>query len=94
MQDTKAILIPEGTYHIYNRANGNESLFFREDNYLYFLEKYKEYISPVAETFCYCLMPNHFHFLIRIKSENELRDPFKIAESNLRGFENLSGLLS
>jgi putative transposase len=73
MQNKTADLIPGALYHIYNRANGNEKLFLTADNYYYFLRKYKSYLQPVADTFCYCLMPNHFHFLIRIKSESELR---------------------
>jgi putative transposase len=91
MESKKAILTPDATYHIYNRANGNEKIFANEGNYFFFLEKYKQYIFPIADTFCYCLMPNHFHFLIRIKSEKELMKTFK---SNLTGFENLSGLIS
>ncbi len=87
MHDTKSILIPDATYHVYNRANGLELLFAQEDNYLFFLEKYRHYILPIAQTFCYCLMPNHFHFLIRIKGEKELTETFKVSE-------NLEGLLS
>lgn len=60
-------------YHIYNRANGNEKIFVKKDNYRYFMDKYKQHISPIADTYCYCLMPNHFHFLIRIKTESEVR---------------------
>ncbi len=56
-------------YHVYNRANGREKLFYDKGNYEYFLRKYKYYIKPVADTFAYCLMPNHFHFLVRIKPE-------------------------
>jgi len=41
-------------------------------NYDFFLEKFKQYIYPVTSTFSYCLMPNHFHFLVRIKSNAEL----------------------
>jgi REP element-mobilizing transposase RayT len=82
---------PEGVYHIYNRANGAEDLFREEKNYPYFLEKYFSYISPVAETFAWCLMPNHFHLMIKIRTIEEVaanlkRDP--------TGFENLSGLVS
>lgn len=54
-------------YHIYNRGNGGLNIFFQERNYEYFLRKYDEYISPFAETYAFCLMPNHFHLLIRIK---------------------------
>jgi hypothetical protein len=42
---------------------------------------YQKHVSPVAETYAYCLLKNHFHFLVRIKDE-----------SDLTGFQNLSGL--
>ena len=86
MQNRIAILIPEATYHVFNRANGKERLFFSEENYHYFLKKYASLISPVADTFCYCLMPNHFHFIIRVKTAAELQC------SNLSGFQTLTGL--
>ena len=57
-----------GCYHIFNHANGPEQLFVQEGNYAYFLRKYAQHISPVADTFAYCLMPNHFHLLVRIKT--------------------------
>lgn len=69
-------LIPEATYHVYNRANGSEKMFLSDENYHFFLRKYKQHIQPIAETFCYCLMPNHFHFMIRVREENELMRAF------------------
>lgn len=33
-----------------------------------------EYIGPIADTYAYCLLPNHFHFLIRTKREEEIRE--------------------
>lgn len=72
MQNKLEILIPDGTYHVFNRAVGQEPLFRTDNNYYYFLNRYYSYISPLAETISYCLMPNHFHFLIRIKGENEI----------------------
>lgn len=59
-------------YHIFNRGNNRDPLFFEERNYAYFLRLYTKYIEPVADTFAYCLMPNHFHFLIRVKAEDEI----------------------
>src|ERR1035438_4711725 len=78
-------------YHIYNRANGNEKLFFEEENYQFFMDKFKLYVSPVAEVFCYCLMPNHFHFLVRIKSEAaiELYRRNETSNETLPKFETL-----
>jgi len=60
-------LLPEGYYHIYNRAIADELIFREEKNYSFFLDKYRQYIVPVADTMSFCLMPNHFHILIRVK---------------------------
>ncbi len=65
-------LQPETFYHIYNHANGSDNLFREEDNYNYFLRQWEKYISPIANTYAYCLMPNHFHALIRIKAIEEI----------------------
>ena len=54
-------------YHIYNRGINGEPLFREERNYHHFLELWAKYIEPVAETYAYCLLNNHFHFLVRIK---------------------------
>ena len=53
-------------FHVYNRAVGNENLFFSDSNFYYFLNQYQKILSPFLETYAYCLIPNHFHFLIRV----------------------------
>ncbi len=60
-------LVPNQYYHIYNRGNDGETLFREERNYIYFLRLYTKYVQPVAETYAYCLLNNHFHLLVRIK---------------------------
>ena len=57
----------ESYYHIYNRGINGEALFREERNYRYFLKLWAKYIEPIAETYAYCLLNNHFHFLVRIK---------------------------
>jgi putative transposase len=59
-------LIPNNFYHIYNRGNNKGRIFFSDENYIFFLKKIKEYLSIQCDIICYCLMPNHFHFLIHI----------------------------
>ncbi|MFQ5823395.1 MAG: transposase [bacterium] len=66
-------------YHIYNRGNNKERIFFNEENYRYFLVKFDEYLSDFLDVYVFCLLLNHFHFLIRIKED-------------LPGFQNLEGL--
>lgn len=65
-------LIADRFYHVYNRGINGQNVFIQERNYAYFLEKYAQHISPVADTYAYCLLKNHFHFLIRTKSEAEI----------------------
>ena len=58
--------------HIYNRGINSENLFKEDRNYEYFLRKYSQYLSPVVDTFAYCLLKNHFHLLIRAKDSETL----------------------
>ena len=58
-------------YHIYNRGNNRETIFKEEKNYIFFLERFYKYLSPWVEVHAYCLMPNHFHLLIRIRDIEE-----------------------
>jgi len=59
-------------FHIYNRGINGTPLFKTKADYTSFLQKYSDYIEPVAETFAWCLMGNHFHVLVRILSEDEI----------------------
>jgi REP element-mobilizing transposase RayT len=59
-------------YHIYNRGNNGIDLFYETENYNHFLRLYEKYIDPVAETFAWCLMKNHFHILVYIKETDEI----------------------
>ncbi|MFT6214847.1 MAG: cysteinyl-tRNA synthetase, partial [Roseivirga sp.] len=67
---------PEKLYHIYNHANGFENLFREVENYRYFLRQWEKHIQSIADSLAYCLMPNHFHFLIKVKDQSELEATF------------------
>lgn len=84
-------LLPGQVYHIFNRGNNREPLFFEECNYEYFLELYARHIYPIAETYAYCLLSNHFHFLLRIRSEEEAAKFFAQGKefNPSRSFSNL-----
>ena len=59
-------------YHVYNRGNNKQPIFFKRDHYLYFLEKVNKYLFPNADILSWCLMPNHFHFLIHATAATEM----------------------
>jgi REP element-mobilizing transposase RayT len=63
-------------YHIYNRGVNRCNLFHHADNYKYFLRLLVQHIWPIAYIYAYCLMPNHFHFLLRLKDEAEIKQAY------------------
>ena len=65
-------------YHIYNCGINSCDLFHKQANFENFIGLYDKHISPVAETFAWVLMPNHFHLLVRIKDEVELISPDRV----------------
>ena len=71
-------------YHIYNRGNNGENIFVQERNYTHFLNLLFKYIEPIANTFAYCLLRNHFHLAVRIKSEEEILQYLKTQKKTLK----------
>ncbi len=57
-------LYPDNIYHIYNRGNNKQKIFFTKNNYLFFLKKIRAELKPYSDIISYCLMPNHFHFMV------------------------------
>ncbi len=70
--DNYVPLEPEYYYHIYNRGNDGCNIFFIDSNYKYFIKKFDKFLGDILDVYSYCLLPNHFHFLIRVKPENEI----------------------
>jgi putative transposase len=68
-------LNPNEIYHVYNRGNNKQQIFFDVENYYYFLEKAKKYLVPYCDILAFSLMPNHFHFMIHANEKTNL--PFR-----------------
>jgi putative transposase len=56
-------------YHIFNRGVNHQLIFFKQSNYIYFLKQLGKFIEPYVSILAYCLIPNHFHFVIKVKDE-------------------------
>ncbi len=83
-------LLPGETYHLFNRAIGNEQIFNTNDNYQYFLKRYNDHIERVCKTYCYCLISNHFHFMIRINEVDLIITQYQLLKKKSPpGFDNL-----
>ncbi len=59
-------------YHIYNQGNNKDLIFYDEEDYILFLKKMKMSLSPCCKILAWCLMPNHFHWLININSDYKI----------------------
>ncbi|BDA68384.1 hypothetical protein CAL7716_025500 [Calothrix sp. PCC 7716] len=69
-------------YHIYNRGNNRQKIFFQNQNYSYFQRLIKKHlIDNQVEIIAYCLMPNHYHLLIHLNNDNlsELMQAFALS---------------
>ncbi len=60
-------------YHVLNRGNGKAKIFHKEEDFWAFIELIKEAKKryPLC-IFAYCLMPNHFHLVVRPFQANYL----------------------
>ncbi len=68
------MLIEKGhIYHIYNQGNNRQKIFFNRENYFFFLGKMKEYILPYTDIMAWCLMPNHFHWMVYVRETDIFR---------------------
>jgi len=69
-------------YHVYNKVVSGEVLFREESEYHEFLKRYTRYFFSYFETYAYCLIPNHFHFLVKVKSTSEVSECIKNEDTN------------
>ena len=84
---------PNSLYHIYNRGNNKQVIFPMERNYDYFLKKLAVELKDLCDVLAYCLMPNHFHFLINTNEQSMFTKTIGSIEKNVIS-EGLRTLLS
>ena len=82
---------PNQFYHIYNQGNNKEPIFFKRENYLYFLRNFRSKIAINVDILSYCLMPNHFHFLVHTTEQSVIKRRNGIVELTalMDGFRRL-----
>src|SRR5262245_58064077 len=70
--------IPRGSteslvLHVLNRSNTRATLFHRSEDYASFIELLKKATDRYrVSVYAFCVMPNHFHAVMRPESASEL----------------------
>ena len=77
--------VPGERYHLYNHANGFEKLFYEPENYRYFLRKIRAVLEPSVEILAYCLLTNHFHLVVEVRSTEVLKEVLQNWRSQKEG---------
>lgn len=74
-------LLYDTYYHIYNRGTNGENVFVEERNYAHFLKLYQKHIEPICDLFAYCMLRNHFHMMVRVKSKEDIQQSAGASET-------------
>ncbi len=80
---------PHCYYHIYNRGNNRQRIFFQPANYQYFMQGINKYLLPLMDIVAFCLMPTHYHLLIRIKETSASFESLEVS----RALQNILHLI-
>jgi len=75
MAQRNIVFLPGKYYHVYNRGVNREIIFRSKQNYNFLLRRIREY-APTHQVaiIVYCLMPNHYHFILRQESEKSISE--------------------
>lgn len=72
------VVIPNIPYHITQRGNRREDVFFCDDDRLFYLALLKEYaVKHGVEVWAYCLMTNHVHVILKPSTQEGLQQVLK-----------------
>ena len=81
-------------YHVYDKAVGSWPLFREPAHYQLLLDKWREYLDGYLEVYGYCLVPTHFHFLVRVPVVDEAYRRRALDEGTKLGLAFGSGKLT
>lgn len=66
MPRRRTVFLKQNIYHLFSRGNRKQVIFTESRDYQRFLEKVEKYrLKYSVEALAYCLLPNHFHLLLR-----------------------------
>ena len=81
-------------FHIFNRGINRHKIFFKPENYDYFLYLWTKYLQDYTKVLAYCLLPNHFHFLVKLPEKVVLENPDNNETEELTGEPEVGAFIS
>lgn len=70
--------MPDIPYHITQRGNRRENVFFNDEDRIFYLSLLKEYCDKHSvEIWAYCLMTNHIHLILKPSNAEGLQKALK-----------------
>lgn len=83
------LVLPGYPYHVTQRGNRRQQVFFEDADYVLYRDLLAEAAQRAgAEIWAYCLMPNHVHVIVVPSDEDGLRRTFADAHRRYTGFIN------
>jgi len=73
----KAPFLPECFYHIVCKSIDGIPLFREQADYHVFLQRFQQFTAPVFNVWSYCLLTNHTHHVVKIKSSASIVENIK-----------------
>ena len=78
----------ESFFHVVNHSIDGRNLFYDEGDYRTYLTMFKAAIGADLTVIAYCLMPNHFHFLLRQNVANAMSTLFEVSHKRYARYFN------
>ncbi|MDP2172414.1 MAG: transposase [Candidatus Cloacimonadaceae bacterium] len=76
-------------FHAYNHSLDGRMLFYDDADYRKYLQLLKKRLSQEFSVFAYCLMPNHYHFLVRQNGAEPIYSMFEQPHKSYARYYNL-----
>ncbi|MEO6232207.1 MAG: hypothetical protein ABJB11_00740 [Ferruginibacter sp.] len=82
--DLKAPIYPDCFYHVVFKSIDGLLLFNHEKDHCVFQDRFKKFLGDFVAIWSFCLIPNHTHFVLKIKSRESINLFLgKLAHQNL-----------